>query len=104
MFLEALHLCLECNSSIFNNKFYLQADGTAQGTHISCSYSYIAMEMYDKKAMDHPFKHLIWKRFCDDVIALWIHSDEDAITSTPLICQVRLDLLWKLKMKAALNF
>ena len=28
--LEALRLCLECNSSIFNNKFYLQTDGTAQ--------------------------------------------------------------------------
>ena len=29
--LEALHLCLECNNFIFNNKFYLQTDGTAQG-------------------------------------------------------------------------
>ena len=28
--LEALRLCLECNNSIFKNKFYLQTDGTAQ--------------------------------------------------------------------------
>ena len=30
-----------------------------------------------RKAMDHPFKILIWKGFRDDVIALWIHSNED---------------------------
>ena len=76
--LEAWRLCLECNNSVFNNKFYLQTDGTAQGLHMSCSYSDIAMAMYDEKAMDHPFKPLIWKRFRDDVIALWIHSNEDA--------------------------
>ena len=75
--LEALRLCLECNNSIFNNKFYLQKDGTAQGSHMSCSYSEIAMAVYDEKAMNHPFKHLIWKRFRDDVIALRIHSEED---------------------------
>ena len=36
------------------------------------------MAVYDEKAMGHPLKTLIWKRFCDDVIALWIHSEEDA--------------------------
>ena len=25
--LEALHLCLECDTSLFNNKLYLQIDG-----------------------------------------------------------------------------
>ena len=28
--LEAFCLCLECNKSIFNNRFYLQTDGTVQ--------------------------------------------------------------------------
>ena len=46
--------------------------------HMSCSYSDIAMVVFDEKAMDHSFKPLIWKRFCDDVVALWIHSNEDA--------------------------
>ena len=49
-----------------------------QVPHMSCSYSDIAMAVYEEKAMDHQFKPLIWKRFRDDVIALWIHSDEDA--------------------------
>ena len=34
--------------------------------------------MCNDKAMDHPFKPLIWNHFRDDVIALWIHSEEDA--------------------------
>ena len=32
--IEALKLCLECNSSIFNYKHFLQSDGTAQGPHM----------------------------------------------------------------------
>ena len=44
---------------------------------MSYSYSDIAMAVYDEKAMYHPFKPLIWKRFRDDLIALWIHSSED---------------------------
>ena len=73
-----MRLCLECNNSVFNNKFHLQTDETAQGLHMSCSYSDIAMAVYDEKAMDHPFKPLISKCFRDDMIALWIHSNEDA--------------------------
>ena len=76
--LEALRQCLDCNNSIFNNKFYIQTGGKAQDPYMSCSYSDIVMAVYDEKAMDHPFKSLIWKRFRDDVIALWIHSNNDA--------------------------
>ena len=42
-----------------------------------CSYSDIIMDVYDKKAIDQLFKPLIWKRFCNEVIALWIYSNED---------------------------
>ena len=45
---------------------------------MSCSYSGIAMAVYDERAMDHPFTTLIWRRFCGEMIPLWIHSDEDA--------------------------
>ena len=44
---------------------------------MSCSYSDIAMAVYDEKAMDHTFKPLIWKHFHDNVIPIWTHSDED---------------------------
>ena len=76
--LQVLRPCLECNNFVFNNKFCLQTDGTTQDPHMSCCYSDIAMAVYDEKAMDPPFKPLIWKLFRDDVIVLWIHSNEDS--------------------------
>ena len=41
MHLEGLELYLTCNNSVFvfNNKNFLQADGTPQGPHMTCSYS-----------------------------------------------------------------
>ena len=48
--IEALKLCLESNSSVFNNKHFLQTDGVAQGPHMSCSYSDIAIESFNQKS------------------------------------------------------
>ena len=31
---EALRLCLKCNNSVFNDKNFIQTDGTAQGLHM----------------------------------------------------------------------
>ena len=49
--LEGLELCLTCNNSIFNNRNFLQTDGTAQGPHMSCSYSDIAMSKFDNATL-----------------------------------------------------
>ena len=51
--IEALKLCLECNNSFFNNKHFLQSDGTAQGPHMSCSNSDIAIQYFDVKALEY---------------------------------------------------
>ena len=67
-------MCLECNNSKFNNRIFLQSDGTAQGPHMSCSYSDIAMAKYDQKAMSYNLKPNIWKRFRDDVFVIWAHG------------------------------
>ena len=72
--LDALKLCLECNNSVFNEKFYLQEDGTAMGPHMSCSYSDMAMYRFDLKALSYRPKVLCWKRFRDDIFAVWNHS------------------------------
>ena len=47
--IEALKSCLESNNSVFNNKHFLQTNGTAQGPHMSCSYGDIIIESFDKK-------------------------------------------------------
>ena len=72
--LEALRLCLECNNSVFNDKNFIQTDGTARGPHMSCSYSDIAMAHFDNKAQNYTLKPTVWKRFRDDVFSVWTHN------------------------------
>ena len=72
--LEALEHCLTCNNSIFNNRNFLQTDGTAQGHHISCSYSDIAMSKLDAAALQYHFQPTLWKRFRDDILTIWTHG------------------------------
>ena len=67
---EALKLCLECNNSIFNNKHFLQSDGTAQGPHMSCSYSDIAIQYFDVKALEYTPASICWQRFRDDIFTV----------------------------------
>ena len=54
--LEGLELCVTCNNSIFNHRNFLQTDGTAQGPHMSCSYSDIAMSKFDTAALQYHFQ------------------------------------------------
>ena len=68
--LEGLELCLTCNNSIFNNSNFLQTDGTAQGPHMSCSYSDIAMSKFDTAALQYHFQPTLWKRFQDDILKI----------------------------------
>ena len=75
--IEAFKLCLECNNSIFNNKHFLQSDGTAQGSHISCSYSDIAIQYFDVKALEYTPATICWKRFRDDIFIVWSHSIDE---------------------------
>ena len=74
--LEGLELCLTCNNSIFNNRNFLQTDGTAQGPHMSCSYSDIAMSKFDTAALQYHFQPTLWKRFRDDILTIWTHGSD----------------------------
>ena len=74
---EALKLCLGSNNSIFNNKYYLQSDGTAQGPHMSCSYSGIAIQYFDIKALEFNPPVICWKRFRDNIFVVLPHTLEE---------------------------
>ena len=41
---------------------------------MSCSYSNIAMYRFDLKALSYTPQVLCWKRFRDDIFAVWNHS------------------------------
>lgn len=40
---EALKLCLSYNNFVLNNTNYLETEGRAQGSHMSCFYADITM-------------------------------------------------------------
>ena len=75
--IESLELCLKCDNSIFNKKHFFQNDDTAQGSHMSCSYSDIAIEQFGKKALEDNPPVIGWKRFRDDIFLVWPHSAKD---------------------------
>ena len=75
--IQALKLCLESNNSLFNNKHFLQTDDFAQSPHMPCSYSDIAIESFDKKALHYHPSVIGWKRFRYDAFLVWPHSRED---------------------------
>ena len=65
---------MECNNSVFNDKNFIQTDGTAQGPHMSCSYSDTAMAHFDNRAENYTLKQTVRKRFRDDVFSVWTHN------------------------------
>ena len=67
-------MCLCCNNSIFNNTNYLQTDGTAQGPHMCCSYTDLALASYDSQSLAFNLSPTTWKRFRDDVFVVWRHG------------------------------
>ena len=51
-----------------------------ENTHMSCSYSDIAIESFDKKALEYSPPVLCWKRFRDDVFIVCPHSLDELKT------------------------
>ena len=106
--LEGLELCLTCNNSTFNNRNFLQTGGTAQGPHMSCTYSDIAMSKFDTAALQYHFQPTLWKRFRDNISTIWTHGS-DTLESfltilIKLIQQVRLNSPYRYKVKMGLSF
>ena len=69
--LEAVEICLKCNHSVFDDKFYLQIHGTAMGPKNACSYADLAMGEIDHKAkFCGPIRPSQWWRYRDDIFDL----------------------------------
>ena len=45
--LDTSRLCLDCNNSVFIDNRFIETDGTSQGLHRLCQYSYISMAHFD---------------------------------------------------------
>ena len=80
--LKAIKITLDCNNSLFNNKYHYQSQGTAMGPHNACSYADLAMKEIDHKILYHDRPNDLvfppdWSRFHDDCFSLWFGRYDD---------------------------
>ena len=74
---EVLTLVLHNNYFEFDNKYYLQTQGTAMGSPMAPSYANLFMgQLEPNMLMDAPggLIPLEWIRFIDDIFAVWTHG------------------------------
>lgn len=73
--LKLLELSLNCNDFIFNDKHYLQIQGTAMGKKFAPAYANIYMSEWERDALAKcPLKPVMYYRYLDDIIGLWPYS------------------------------
>ena len=71
--LGAVELCLQNNNSQFGNLNFLQCMGTAMSPKNVCSYADLAMGEIDELAKNgHEIKPMLWWRYRDDIVDLWV--------------------------------
>ena len=81
---ELMELIVTTNVFEFNKELFLQLIGAAMGNRCIPNYANIFMDKLDKEAINnaaqfgngtHPLR--LWKRFLDDIFAIWCGSVED---------------------------
>ena len=66
---------LKHNTFTFNDKYYLQANGTAMGTKMAPAYAIIFMESVENSFISSfPLKKTVYYRYIDDIFMIWTHG------------------------------
>lgn len=74
-------MVLKNNVFEFNDKYYLQIQGTAMGTKMAPSYANLFMGKLEETLKQIGEPHiLIWKRFIDDIFVIWTGSETEFVT------------------------
>ena len=73
--ISLIQFVLENNNFVFNDKHYLQIQGTAMGTKMAPSYACLFMGFLEQKLLAKaPHVPKLWKRFIDDIFIIWTHG------------------------------
>ena len=73
-----LEIVLKNNVFEFDGTFYKQLQGTAMGTKLAPAYANIFMGNLEHNILSHaPKKPSFYRRYIDDILILWPHSQED---------------------------
>ncbi|XP_064464338.1 uncharacterized protein LOC135375592 [Ornithodoros turicata] len=76
-----ISLILTCNNFEFDNRHYIQINGTAMGTKMAPNYANIFMGDLEGRFLSTcQLKPLIFKRFLDDIFMLWPHSEDSLLS------------------------
>ena len=76
-----LELVLKNNLFEFDGVYYKQLQGTAMGTKLAPAYANIFMGQLEQNILSHiSIKPSFYKRFIDDILILWPHSEADLKT------------------------
>ena len=71
--IEAVEICLKTNNCQFANCNFIQKHGAAMGPKNASSYADLAMGSIDEKArFGCAIRPLLWWRYRDDSLDLWI--------------------------------
>ena len=75
---ELINLVLKHNVFEFNEKFYLQTQGTAMGTKMAPAYANLFMGKLEKDLINIANQHIhTWKRFIDDIFIIWTGTTQE---------------------------
>ena len=86
---ELIDLVLKNNVFEFNDKMYLQIQGTAMGTKMAPAYANLFMGDIENTLI--PMGHsmiIMWKRFIDDIFLVWTGTEDELNTHVKEIKQV----------------
>ncbi|XP_063077568.1 uncharacterized protein LOC134467623 [Engraulis encrasicolus] len=81
LLLNMTRFILKSNYFLFNNKYFLQVQGTSMGSPFAPNYANLFMGLWEEKHIfnNNPFKDnlLIFKRFIDDILLVFTGSEHD---------------------------
>ncbi|MCP3932107.1 MAG: hypothetical protein GY705_23795, partial [Bacteroidetes bacterium] len=72
---------LESNVFTFDDEYYLQKFGTAMGSRMAPNFANIFMHIFESTHLKNaPIQPLIWKRYIDDILAIFTCSKQELNT------------------------
>ena len=76
--LKLIDLILTGNNFTFNNKNYLQKQGTAMGTKMAPAYANLFMGILENKLLQNAgLQPMLWWRYIDDIFLIWTHGNDE---------------------------
>ena len=77
--LKLIELVLDNNNFQFEDRHYLQIDGTAIGFKLGKNYACTYMATWEKQLLDTELTPVEYVRFVDDIWGIWTHGEEALI-------------------------